>query len=295
MVVTSDFLLALAQAITKGLLTGMVYGLMALGLSVIFGVMRVVNFAHGEMMVVGMYLAWMGFDYLNLSPVLSLPLIAALFFAAGYVLQRGLISPFIGRPEHQQFLLLLAVAILLVNGCLAIAGPDSRGVQMESQFDSYELGPLVFDAVRLHAALIAVAIAVLLWLFFTRTRTGKSIRAAADNHMGALVVGLDVRRLYAFTFGVGAACVGAAGALMITIIPVTPFLAAEYTLLAFVIVIVGGLGSMTGALLGGLLIGVSEAVAGLLVQPSLKSMVSFGLLILVLLLRPQGLFGKSNP
>lgn len=291
---TSDFLLSLAQAITKGLLTGMVYGLMALGLSVIFGVMRVVNFAHGELMVVGMYLAWMGFEYLQVSPMLSLPLIAVLFFGAGYALQRAVISPFIGRPEHQQFLLLLAIAILLVNACLAIAGPDSRGVQMESQFDSYELGPLVFDAVRLHAALVAVAIAGLLWLFFTRTRIGKSIRAAADNHMGALVVGLDVKRLYAFTFGVGAACVGAAGALMITIIPVTPFLAAEYTLLAFVIVIVGGLGSMTGALLGGLLIGVSEAVAGLLLQPSLKSMVSFGILILVLLLRPQGLLGKSG-
>lgn len=291
---TSDFLLSLAQAITKGLLTGMVYGLMALGLSVIFGVMRVVNFAHGELMVVGMYLAWMGFEYLQVSPMLSLPVIAAVFFVAGYALQRGVISPFIGRPEHQQFLLLLAIAILLVNACLAIAGPDSRGVQMESQFDSYELGPLVFDAVRLHAALVAVAIAGLLWLFFTRTRIGKSIRAAADNHMGALVVGLDVKRLYAFTFGVGAACVGAAGALMITIIPVTPFLAAEYTLLAFVIVIVGGLGSMTGALLGGLLIGVSEAVAGLLLQPSLKSMVSFGILILVLLLRPQGLLGKNS-
>ena len=291
---TSDFLLSLAQAVTKGLLTGMVYGLMALGLSVIFGVMRVVNFAHGEMMVVGMYLAWMGFEYLGVSPLLSLPVVAALFFFAGYALQRSLISPFIGRPEHQQFLLLLAVAILLVNACLAIAGPDSRGVQLDSQFDSYELGPLVFDAVRLHAALAAVAIAALLWLFFTRMRTGKSIRAAADNNMGALVVGLDVRRLYAFTFGVGAACVGAAGALMITIIPVTPFLAGEYTLLAFVIVIVGGLGSMTGALLGGLLIGVSEAVAGLLLQPSLKSMFSFGLLILVLLLRPQGLFGKSR-
>ncbi len=291
---TADFLLSLAQAVTKGLLTGMVYGLMALGLSVIFGVMRVVNFAHGEMMVVGMYLAWMGFEYLGISPMLSLPVIAVLFFFAGYALQRSLISPFIGRPEHQQFLLLLAVAILLVNACLAIAGPDSRGVQMELQFDSYELGPLVFDAVRLHAALAAVVIAGLLWLFFTRTRTGKSIRAAADNHMGALVVGLDVRRLYAFTFGVGAACVGAAGALMITIIPVTPFLASEYTLLAFVIVIVGGLGSMTGALMGGLLIGVSEAVAGLLLQPSLKSMFSFGLLILVLLLRPQGLFGKSS-
>jgi branched-chain amino acid transport system permease protein len=292
---TADFLLSLAQAITKGLLTGMVYGLMALGLSVIFGVMRVVNFAHGEMMVVGMYLAWMGFEYLQVSPMLSLPLIAVIFFGAGYALQRAVISPFIGRPEHQQFLLLLAIAILLVNLSLVIAGPDARGVQMDSQFDSYELGPFVFDAVRVHAALTAVVIAGLLWLFFTRTRTGKSIRAAADNNLGALVVGLDVRRLYAFTFGVGAACVGAAGALMITIIPVTPFLAAEYTLLAFVIVIVGGLGSMTGALAGGLLIGVSEAVAGLLLQPSLKSMVSFGILILVLLLRPQGLFGKSGP
>ena len=292
---TADFLLSLAQAITKGLLTGMVYGLMALGLSVIFGVMRVVNFAHGEMMVVGMYLAWMGFEYLQVSPMLSLPVIAMIFFGAGYALQRAVISPFIGRPEHQQFLLLLAIAILLVNVSLVIAGPDARGVQMDSQFDSYELGPFVFDAVRVHAALTAVVIAGLLWLFFTRTRTGKSIRAAADNNLGALVVGLDVRRLYAFTFGVGAACVGAAGALMITIIPVTPFLAAEYTLLAFVIVIVGGLGSMTGALAGGLLIGVSEAVAGLLLQPSLKSMVSFGILILVLLLRPQGLFGKSGP
>jgi branched-chain amino acid transport system permease protein len=291
---TSDFLLSLAQAVTKGLLTGMVYGLMALGLSVIFGVMRVVNFAHGEMMVVGMYLAWAAFEYLGLSPMLALPLIAVLFFMLGYGLQRALISPFIGRPEHQQFLLLLAVAIILVNGCLAIAGPDSRGVQMDSQFDSYELGPLVFDAVRLHAAVAAVVIAGLLWLFFKHTRTGKSIRAAADNNMGALVVGLDVRRLYAFTFGVGAACVGAAGALMITIIPVTPFLSAEYTLLAFVIVIVGGLGSMTGALLGGLLIGVSEAVAGLLLQPSLQSMFSFGLLIVVLLLRPQGLLGRKE-
>ena len=289
---TADFFLSLAQAITKGLLTGMVYGLMALGLSVIFGVMRVVNFAHGEIMVVGMYLAWMGFEYLQVSPMLSLPVIAAMFFVAGYALQRMVISPFIGRPEHQQFLLLLAIAILLVNACLAIAGPDARGVQMDSQFESYELGPFVFDAVRVHAAVTAVVIAGLLWLFFTRTRTGKSIRAAADNNLGALVVGLDVRQLYAFTFGVGAACVGAAGALMITIIPVTPFLAAEYTLLAFVIVIVGGLGSMTGALAGGLLIGVSEAVAGLLLQPSLKSMVSFG--ILVLLLRPQGLFGKSG-
>ena len=291
---TQDFLLSLAQAIAKGLLTGMVYGLMALGLSVIFGVMRVVNFAHGEMMVGGMYLAWAAFEYGGINPLYSVPVVALVFFGLGYVLQRSLIQPFVSRPEHQQFLLLLAIAILIVNGCLVVAGPNSRGVQLDSQFDSYEFGPLVFDAVRVHAAGAALIIAGLLWLFFTHTRTGKAIRAAADNHMGALVVGLDVRKLYAITFGIGAACVGAAGALMITIIPVTPFLAAEYTLLAFVIVIVGGLGSMTGALLGGLLIGVSEAVAGLLLDPSLKSMFSFGLLIVVLLLRPQGLMGRRD-
>src|SRR6476659_5280336 len=208
-------LINLIQATIMGLLTGMVYGLMALGLSVIFGVMRVVNFAHGEMMIVGMYLAWMGFDALQLDPTYSLPLIAVVFFGIGYVLQRGLIQPFIARPEHQQFLLLLAVGTLISNACLAIAGPDSRTVQLDSQFDSYEVGPLVLDAVRAHAAAVALVIAALLWLFLARTRTGKSSRCSGDNHMCALVVGLDVRRLYAITFGVVAACVGAAGALMI--------------------------------------------------------------------------------
>ncbi|HKU99722.1 MAG TPA: branched-chain amino acid ABC transporter permease [Vineibacter sp.] len=289
-----QFTLTLLQAIVMGLLTGMVYGLMALGLSVIFGVMRVVNFAHGEMMVVGMYLAWLAFDQLGLDPLVSLPAVAAALFVFGYVLQRTVINPFIGLPEHMQFMLLLAVAILLVNACLAIFGPDTHGVQVDYMFDSFNIGPLVLDAVRVYAALAALVVAGLLWLFFTRTRAGKAIRAAADNHVGALVVGLDVRQLYAVTFGIGAACVGAAGALMLLIVQVHPFLAIDYTLLAFVIVIVGGLGSMSGALAGGLLIGVSEAVAGVLLQPSLKSVFSFGLLILVLLLRPQGLLARRS-
>jgi branched-chain amino acid transport system permease protein len=277
-----------------GLLTGMVYGLMALGLSVIFGVMRVVNFAHGEMMVVGMYLTWLAFDRLGLDPLVSMPAVAAALFVFGYVLQRTVINPFIGLPEHMQFMLLLAVAILLVNACLAIAGPDTYSVQVDYMFDSFNVGPLVLDAVRVYAALAALVVAGLLYLFFTRTRAGKAIRAAADNHVGALVVGLDVKQLYAVTFGVGAACVGAAGALMLLIVQVQPFLATDYTLLAFVIVIVGGMGSMSGALVGGLLIGVSEAVAGVLLQPSLKSVFSFGLLIIVLLLRPQGLLARRS-
>jgi branched-chain amino acid transport system permease protein len=282
------------QATIMGLLTGMVYGLMALGLSVIFGVMRVVNFAHGEMMVVGMYLAWLLFEHAGIDPLLAVPLVAAALFAAGYGLQRGLINPFINVAEHMQFMLLLAVSIIIVNLCLLIAGPDTYGVQVDYMFDSYALGPFTFDAVRVYAAAAAMAIAALLFLFFAYTRAGKSIRAAADNYTGALVVGLDVPRLYALTFGVGAACVGAAGALMILVVQAQPFLAIDYTLLAFVIVIVGGLGSMQGELAGGLLIGVSESLAGLLIQPSLKSVFSFGLLILVLLLRPQGLFARRG-
>jgi len=133
---------------------------------------------------------------------------------------------------------------------------------------------------------------VMLWMFFRFTRTGKSIRACADNQVGAQVVGLDVKRLYAVTFGVGAACVGVAGTLLLLLVDVQPYIAADYTLLAFTIVIVGGLGSMPGALLGGLLVGVSEALSGFIIMPSLKSLFSFALLIVVLLARPQGLVGR---
>jgi branched-subunit amino acid ABC-type transport system permease component len=203
-----------------GLLTGLVYGLMALGLSVIFGVIRVVNFAHGEMMTIAMYLAIVLFNSLGLDPLAMVVPLAAVMFALGYALQAGIINP-----------------------CFA---------------------PL-----------------------------GKAIRACADNHTGALVVGLDVKRLYSLTFGLGAACVGAAGSMLVLLFDVTPALGPALTLLAFIIVITGGLGSMTGALLGGILIGLTEALAGLVFTPSAKSMFSFGLLVLVLLLRPQGLLGKQ--
>lgn len=283
----------LLQAVIKGLLTGMVYSLLALGLTVIFGVMRVVNFAHGEMMIVAMYLAVMSFALIGIDPMLALVPIAAILFAFGYGLQRTLINRFINVPEHMQFILMLSVAIILVNACLLLAGPDAQGVQLDYALDSFEIGALLIDKTRVYAAIGSLLIAFLLFLFFSRTRTGKAIRAAADNYTGALVVGLDVNRLYAITFGIGAACVGAAGALTIMLVQVQPFLALEYTLLAFTIVIIGGLGSLRGAIAGGLLIGVSEAVAGFLLEPSLKSVFSFGLLILVLLIRPQGLFGKA--
>jgi branched-chain amino acid transport system permease protein len=275
-------------------LTGLVYGLMALGLSVIFGVVRVVNFAHGEMMTIAMYAAVVLFAALGLDPFLAIVPVAGAFFALGYAMQAALINPFITRPEHSQFMLLLAVALIMVNGLLLIFGPDARNVQTEYQLESFELGALLFDKGRVYAAGAAVAATGLLFAFFRFTLTGKAIRACADNYLGAKVVGLDVKHLYALTFGLGSACVAVAGCAMAVLLEVTPALGPGYTLLAFVIVIVGGLGSMGGALVGGVLIGVSEALAGLFIAPSAKSMFSFGLLILVLLLRPQGLLGRRG-
>ena len=275
-----------------GLLTGLVYGLMALGLSVIFGVVRVVNFAHGEMMTIAMYIAITLFSTFHLDPLVMLVPIAMTMFAFGYLLQAGLINRFITRPEHSQFLLLIAVAIIIANVLLILYGPDAQNVQVAYAYDSYQIGAIIIDATKLYAGIAAIVVAAALFSFFRYTRVGTAIRACADNYTGALVVGLDVKRYYALTFGLGAACVGAAGTILLLIFDVTPSAGPSYTLLAFVIVITGGLGSMPGALLGGVLIGLTEAMAGLLFTPSAKTMFVFALLVLVLLFRPQGIMGK---
>jgi branched-chain amino acid transport system permease protein len=280
------------EVLIQGVLTGLVYGLMALGLSVIFGVVRVVNFAHGEFAVLAMYATFVLFNATHLDPILAAIPIAALFFIVGWLLQRFVVQPFIVRPQHDQFILLVGLAIVLVNTLLMIFGPDSRHVDLPYSYDSWFVGPVIIDKVRAYAAAAAVAVTAALFAFFRFTLTGTAIRACADNLTGAAVVGLDVKKLYALTFGLGLACAGAAGAIMVALTDVTPTLAPSFTLLAFTIVIVGGLGSMAGALLGGLLIGVAEALASAIIAPSMKSMVSFALLVAVLALRPQGLLGK---
>jgi branched-chain amino acid transport system permease protein len=283
----------LANVVISGLLTGIVYGLMALGLSVIFGVARVVNFAHGEMMALAMYLAVFLFSTLHLEPFLSVAPVAVVFFIFGYVLYGAVIHPFVTRPEHSQFILLLAVGIIITNSLLILFGPDARAISLDYLLEPIELGPLLIDRGKLYAGLIAFGAAAGLFALFGFTHTGTAIRACADNWLGAKVVGLDVKRLYALAFGLGSACGGIAGCMMIMLVDLTPGLGPAYTLLAFVIVIVGGLGSMTGALVGGVLIGVSEALAGFYVTPSAKGMFSFALLILVLLFRPRGLLGSK--
>src|SRR5256714_14317335 len=252
----------IANVVVAGVLTGLVYGLMALGLSVIFGVVRVVNFAHGEMMTIAMYAATLLFAALKLDPFLAVLPVAAAFFIFGYVLQAGLINPFITRPEHSQFMLLVAVAIITVNALLMIFGPDARDVQVDYQLESFELGKILIDKARFFAALAALVAAAGLFAFFRLTLTGKAIRACADNYLGAKVVGLNVKHLYALTFGLGATCVAVSGCAMVLLVDVAPGLGPYYTLLAFVIVIVGGLGSLGRAMLRGVRVGVRHGPAG---------------------------------
>ncbi len=274
------------NVVVQGVMTGLVYGLMALGLSVIFGVVHVVNFAHGEFAVLAMYAAYLAFVTLGVDPILAAVPIAALLFCVGYAMQHIVINRFIGRPEHEQFILLVAVAMIILNLLLMAFGPDARPVNLPYALDSYLVGKLIVDKVRIVISGFALLVSAALFAFFRFTRIGTAIRACADNLTGAAVVGLDVKRLYAWTFGIGLACVGLAGAMMVTVADVAPTLAPGYTLLAFIIVIIGGLGSLSGALVGGVLIGVCEALAGFFLQPSMKSMFSFLLLIVILVLRP---------
>jgi branched-chain amino acid transport system permease protein len=288
--VTSFYL----NVLVSGLLIGFVYALIALGLTIIFGVMRMVNFAHGEMVVIGMYAAYWMWSATHLPPwLLAIPTGALLFFI-GYWLQKLIINAYIDRPQHTQFILFISLALIITGLHVVLFGPDPRSIQDPMTMQSYTLGTLRLDKVRAQAALTALVLIAGLIGFLRYSTLGRAIRAAADNLVGAQVIGISVKRVYAMTAGIGMACAGAAGALISPMFDTQPFLATDFTLIAFIIVIVGGLGSLTGALFGGILIGLAEAIAALAFSPSLKTLFSYALLVFVLLLRPNGLFGERE-
>jgi branched-chain amino acid transport system permease protein len=280
------------QGVLNGLLGGGVYSLMAVGLTLIFGVMRVINFAHGDMMVWAMYLAWLLATRLSVDPYLGFVLSAAVLFLVGVLIQRGLVDRVLDAPHEMQILLMLGVALVMENLALLAFGPDPRRVRSPLAQATLWLGPLFVDVARLVTFGLALGLTLALYLFLTRTDLGRAMRATADNAYGARVVGTDVRRVYATAFGIGAACVGAAGALVSPILPFQPASGLIASVASFNIVIVGGMGSLIGAFVGGLLISVAESLGAVFLQPSMKELVSFALLIAILLFRPAGLFGR---
>ncbi len=286
-------LLSWLNILAGGVLIGIVYALIGSGLTIMFGVMRVVNFAHGEMVVAGMYMGYFAHSLLGLPAPLAAIIAAVVMFAFGYLLQRLLVEKFMARPQHIQFILFIGIALVITGLHLAVFGPDAHAVDGPITFATISLGPLSLDLVRVQAAGGAAVLILSLVLFLRLAPLGQAMRAAADNRTGSLVIGLNVPRICALASGIGAACAGAAGALISPVFDTEPYLGLEFTLIAFVTVIVGGLGSLAGALVGGVLIGLAEATAALAIDPQLKTAFSYGLLLLVLLLRPRGLFGAD--
>jgi branched-chain amino acid transport system permease protein len=287
-------LILVVQGVVSGLLFGGVYSLMAVGLTLIFGVMRVVNFAHGDMMVWGMYLAYVLSTRAGIDPYVSFVVCAGALFALGLLVQRGLVDRIVDSPHEMQILLMLGVALVLENVALLAFGPEPIRVRSPLASATIWLGPVFVDVARLVTFAVAVALTSALWAFLFRTDLGRTIRAAADSTYGALVIGTDVRRVYAVAFGIGAACVGAAGALVSPIVPFQPPTGLSLSVASFNIVIIGGMGSLLGAFVGGLLVSLAESLGAVFLKPSLKELFSFSLLVVILLLRPAGLFGRRS-
>ncbi|MFG1244609.1 branched-chain amino acid ABC transporter permease [Xanthobacter sp. V7C-4] len=291
--------LILSFAVVNGLLQGGIYGGIALGLSLIFGVLRVVNFAHGSFLMLSLYLSFWCWSLLGMDPYLSALVTVPAMFALGYLVQRLIISPLIVRERalvvEPLSALLLTCGIFLVVDNLALMafGPDVRSVQLSYYMPSLMLGPIPVDTPRLIAAAssIGVAVAVSMWLRYSHL--GRAIRATAQNRDAAAMSGIDVPQVYAVTFGLGCAILGLFGALIAPFIPVNPQIGVAFGIKSFIVVVLGGMGSLPGSIIGGLVIGVFEAVASQFVTATSAAIFSLGLFILVLLVRPAGIMGRA--
>lgn len=282
------------QLIIQGLLLGGIYGLIAMGLSLIFGVMGVINFAHGQMMVMAMYVSYWIFMLLGIDPYLSLVIVAAVIFVLGYLIQFSVVNRILDYPEAMQVLPLVSMGLILENLALLLWGPDHRSPQTALSLETLWVGPVMIDVSRLIAFALAILITSLIFIFLKKTDIGKCIRAASDNRTAAILVGINVNRIYNSSFAIGAATTAAAGVLLLPIMPISPYMGHDFTLIAFIVVILGGMGNLIGALVGGLILGVAESASTLFLPATLKHVVSFSILIIIMLFRPQGIFGGKS-
>ncbi|MDX2155087.1 MAG: branched-chain amino acid ABC transporter permease [Hyphomicrobiaceae bacterium] len=315
----SPFLIGLEnflQALTAGLLLGGIYGLMCVGLGIIFGVMRVINFGQGDLMMLGMYVSFYLFGTLGLGSLLGADagsIAAALItgpvmFVFGVLLHRFLISRVTGvrvaslegEGHYAQLILTLGVALILSNGGLILFGSTPVSIKTSLSSSAWELGPLVGQDVSIFlnkargiALLVSLAVAIGLYLFITRARVGKSLRAAADNPEAATYMGIDVDKAHRFAFGIGTAVTAVAGGLVATYYPFQPYVGIEFVIVMYAGVVLGGLGSIIGAFWGGMIIGLVQQLATLVLPVQLQNTAIFVVFLLIVFLRPQGLFGVN--
>ncbi|MGH6789448.1 MAG: branched-chain amino acid ABC transporter permease [Pseudolabrys sp.] len=278
--------------VINGLLTGAIYALVALGLTLIYGVLHIINFAHGALLSAALFAAFLCFRYLGLDPYIAVFGLAPLFFVFGYGLQRFVIGPAAHGRDSNILLVTLGLAVIIENGLLFAFRADTRTIDVSYAFSVVSFGGTFLSVPRLVGFFAAFAVAAALWAILSLTDTGKAIRAVAKEKVGAQLSGIDVAHIYAVTFGLGTACVAIAACLLIPSYYVNPHVGNAFVLVAFTIVVLGGMGSVPGALLGGLFVGVVESLCGFYLGESLGQIGIFLMFILVLLFRPTGLFGE---
>jgi branched-chain amino acid transport system permease protein len=282
----------LLQAVINGLLFGAVYATIGIGFSLVWGVMNIINVAHGSFIMIGAYLSYTLYAAYGLDPFLSIPVVMAALFVIAYAIQRFVLNRVVRGSVFITLTFTFGLQILIANVCLLIWSADYRSVKLPYSSAGFQIGELVVPAVRLGIFAVALVLTGLFYLFMRRTKVGVAINATALNFEGAQTVGIDVYNIYAVTFGVSAALAGAAGALIAPIMSINPFIGGSLVAKAFVIAILGGLGSTIGALVGGMVLGLVETVGTLFIPSSYQELLGFVVLVLVLAFRPQGLLGK---
>jgi len=280
-------------SVLNGLTTGGLYALVALGLTLIYGVLHIINFAHGALLMLGLYAVYFLNAQFGIDPYVALLIVPPAMFALGYALQRGII----GRASHGRdeniLLVTLGLSIIIENLALFFFRSDTRTVDTPYSFDVVEIFGAFLPYPKVVAFVGALVTAALLWLLMSRTDLGRAIRALAKERKGAQLVGINADHVFAMSFGLGVACLGVAACLLLPSYYVNPQVGGGFVLIAFTIVVLGGMGSFVGALIGGLIIGVVEALGGLFLGESLGQLGIFLIFILVLIFRPTGLFGAK--
>ncbi len=282
------------QSLLSGILVGGVYALIGIGLTIIFGVMRVINFAHGDLLMLGMYVTWGLFTLFNIDPYLSLLITAPVLFLWGALLQKVFINRVLNALPQNQILLTIGLGLVMSNGVMLGFTSDYRILTTSYSSSSFQLLGISVSQPLLYSFLVTAAITGALFWFLQTTDTGQAIRATAQDRDAAQLMGINVKRMSVLAFGLGTALAGIAGALLAPTYYIFPQVGSPFTLKAFVVVVLGGMGSIVGATLGGVLIGVTESLSAVYIASGLKELVVYVLFLLILLFRPAGLLGKSR-
>ncbi|GAB6173232.1 branched-chain amino acid ABC transporter permease [Paradesulfitobacterium aromaticivorans] len=282
------------QSLVMGILQGSIYSLIAMGLSLIFGVMKIINFAHGEFLMVSMYASFFLFTFFNIDPYLSIVFTIPFLFAFGALIYWFLIKPILKAPESSQILLTVGIGLILQNLALSLFSLDYRTISLDYAQIKFTLAGAVIGLPYLIAFIISGLVALTLFYVMGETEFGRQIRAAAEDPDAASLVGINVKRVFTLSFGLGIASLAVAGGVLVPLYYTSPEVGALFSLRAFVIVVLGGMGNMTGAFWGGLIIGLVEALGSIIMPGSLAPILTFIVFIALLALRPQGLFGGAK-